>query len=489
MVVRSQQSSYFQAQNTMPSLFEISPEQQSNSTASSKTPPILIFLIVLFVPIILSYELITVKETYVFSITLAAIGGLVIFARPFWGLILFIMLLYIRPEESIQEIQGVRLPFIISVTTLLSTLAHKLVNRENIQKSPLNLLIFGFTLVAIISSFQSYIFDTALTDLSKNAILVFLVINLVDTPNKFKIFSQFLISLTGYLAFYSIYLYQTGNALVRGNEFQALATGIFADPNDLSATIVAGLGMSLFQIRSQQKSIKYFNLALSILFFVAIILTNSRGGLLATILTISIFIYQTSQNKKISIFTIILSSLLIIVSLGGRIVNFDSNEASANSRFWYWTTGIESFIQKPFLGIGYGGFLGINDGMTAHNSFVLCFTETGIIGYFFWMGCILYNLSISNTKNKKNDYISNNSEILALSGAKLALTGYLLAVFWISRTYSTNLYILIPLPTAYYISHTQKNSKSPPPPINPLRILSICISSIIIIYIIAILKR
>ncbi|MBB6053164.1 O-antigen ligase family protein [Armatimonas rosea] len=473
----------------MPSLFETAPAQQSDPTNPSKTPPILIFLIVLVVPIILSYELITVKETYVFSITLAAIGGLVIFARPFWGLILFVMLLYIRPEESIQEIQGIRLPFIISVTTLLSALIHKLVNREKIQNSPLNFFIVGFSFFAIASSMQSNQLELAMTDISKNAILVLLIINLVNTPKKFRIFSQFLILLTGYLATYSIYLYQTGSVLVRDNEFQALATGIFSDPNDLSATIVAGLGMSLFQTRSDQKSVKFINFVLSILFFFAITLTNSRGGLLATILTINMFIYQTSQNKKISIIIIIMSSLLILASLGGRIVNFDSTEASANSRFWFWSTGIEVFIQRPLLGIGYGGFPDINGGMTAHNSFVLCFTETGLIGYFFWVGCILYNLTISISKNPKKDYTSNNSETLSLAGSKLALSGYLIAIFWISRTYISNFYILMSMPTAYYISHTQVNTTHKSHTIKPLNIISICIISIITIYIIAIIKR
>jgi putative inorganic carbon (hco3(-)) transporter len=474
----------------MPSLLEPSSTQQASTTNPSKTPPLLIFLIALIIPIILSYELITVKESFVFAITLATIGGLIIFARPFWGLILFIALLYIRPEESIQEIQGVRLPFIISIITLVSTLIHKLVNNERLVKSQLNLLITGFALCVVISAFQTYNIESAFLDMSKNAILVLLIINLVDSPGKYRIFYNSLTSMTGFIAIYSMYLYLTGNVIIRGNQFQSIGTGIFADPNDLSATIVAGLGMTLFQMRSNRRSVQIFNFVLSIIFFIAIIFTNSRGGLLAALCAFCIFIYQTSLKKKVAIIVIILVPLLIIASLGGRITNFDSNEASANSRFWFWTNGIESFIQKPLLGIGYNGFGNINAGMTAHNSFVLCFTETGILGYFFWISSIVYSLTASCFRDTKKDYISKNSEVLLFPGSKLALIGYLLAVIWISRTYTSNLYILIASPAAYYLSHNKSdNTNSEQHKINIFRILSICVISIIALYIIAIMKR
>ena len=68
-----------------------------------------------------------------------------------------------------------------------------------------------------------------------------------------------------------------------------------------------------------------------------------------------------------------------------RMTTFDSTEASANMRFWYWSFGVELLFQHPIFGAGYGQFLELNHGMLAHNSFVQCFAELGLVGYFFWI--------------------------------------------------------------------------------------------------------
>ena len=67
------------------------------------------------------------------------------------------------------------------------------------------------------------------------------MINLVTTPDKYRVFVSAMLLFTFYLACYSIYLYFTGSALKQQDFQRSQATGIFGDPNDLAATIVGYL--------------------------------------------------------------------------------------------------------------------------------------------------------------------------------------------------------------------------------------------------------
>ena len=49
-----------------------------------------------------------------------------------------------------------------------------------------------------------------------------------------------------------------------------------------------------------------------------------------------------------------------------------------------WSAGLGMFRQQPFFGVGYNMFTDHNE-ITAHNSFVLCFAELGLFGYFIWL--------------------------------------------------------------------------------------------------------
>jgi putative inorganic carbon (hco3(-)) transporter len=452
----------------------------------AKPPILLVVAILLLIPGVLSYELVTGQDSHVIAMLIAAIGGLVIIARPFWGLIFFTSLLYIRPEESITAIQGLRLPLIVSLVTIISVFFQKLLKKEPLVKTPLNIMIIGFGIAVILSAIQRGVIDVAALDVSRLVILVFLVLNLVKSPKEYKIFSIAIILLTGYVSIYSIYLYTIGGALLDHGEFRSQATGIFSDPNDLAGTIVAGLGMSLFQARAETKKLRLFYIIMSILFIYSIILTNSRGGLLSLILVLGCYIY-ISVPKKIYSITILVVMSMIFLLKGGRSTNFDATEESANSRFWFWSTGVEELVHRPLFGVGYGGFPEINGGMTAHNSFVLCFGETGLVGYFFWLGCLYYSLGYFLPKNKKN--IMTEKDKLEILGNKLALCGFLFSAFWISRTYIPVLYLLISLPIAKEISCGSYQYKKFLPKRDYINIIVINILSILLIYIIAIKYR
>ncbi len=445
----------------MASFYETSVPQTVGETSSAapRQSIFLTLLLALLVPAILAYALVSGNETQVVALVLASLGGLVIIARPFWGLMLFIGLLYTRPEESIPALAGAHLLLIISLVTLVALVFQKLLRREPIVKTPLNGMIIGFGVAVVLSSFVSGTTSAAVQDIGRLVILVLLILNLAASPERYRALVTAVLLFTGYLAAYSIYLYFTGGALVQnGTLLRSQATGIFSDPNDLAATIVAGLGLTLVRMRQASGLFaRLLYLAAAGVMIAAILLTESRGGMIALLAVLGIFVFQSSRNKPLAVCLAVVMALGLLAFKSGHMTNFDSGEDSANSRFWFWSNGLEQLIHRPLLGVGYGGFPDVNDGMTAHNSFVLCFTETGLLGYFSWIGCLYYAFSKGGSAEDTETAGSRVNTRWDALGAQLALVGYLAASFWLSHTYSPILYVLLSLPVAQRLTSIPKD--------------------------------
>jgi len=188
--------------------------------------------------------------------------------------------------------------------------------------------------------------------------------------------------------------------------------------------------------------------------------------LLALIVVIAAFLLVFTRGKIGALFLALVIAVGMIKFGPSRLSKIDRDEESANSRLVFWANGVDQLVQHPLTGVGYGNFYNFNGGMTAHNSFVLCFAELGLPGYFCWLGCLYYcfqgvpkrreaeketskealkKLSFEDKPERDNNFYDRN-------GARLALVGYLAAAFWLSRTYVPNLYLLIGLCVAQQMS-------------------------------------
>lgn len=465
---------------------------KSSDLNSAKVSPLAILFFTVFVPMLVTYVMATGNEFRQAAVFVSLIIGGVILARPFWGLLLFIALVYVRPEESLTELQGLRIPLLVSITTLVATIFQKLISRERFIFTPLGGMMIGFGITAVISGAFIGMGSVAAQDIGRLVILVLLMLNLVSDQKRYQQIAGTILLFTAYLAVYSIYLYYSGGGLNDEGGLRSKATGIFSDPNDIAGTIVAGLALALFRIRSSSAVWRYFYVALSLIIVYAIFLTHSRGGLLAFLLVISAYLVMSFRPEKAALLAVLFAPLILLGFASGRMSNFDTSDASANSRFWFWTNGVEHFIQKPLLGVGYKGFTDINEGMTAHNSFVLCFTELGFLGYFFWIGCFflvfrkLHPAVIPSMEKKEH---------VELIATQVGVAGFMMASFWISRTYVAVLYLLICLPVIIKrIINERNHSSDKENSLNidireKIKIITICIFSIMAIYMLAMRLR
>jgi O-antigen ligase len=173
------------------------------------------------------------------------------------------------------------------------------------------------------------------------------------------------------------------------------------------------------------------------------------------------------RRKTLAVALALVLSGVLLVAAPSRMTEFDSAETSANERFLFWKFGFNQLRAYPLTGVGFRRFTEVNPRRkTSHNSFVQCFSELGLPGYFFWMGCLYYafrqrpgkvppdQLPLLNPEQQRESPDRPVPPALAeavatdVIGARLGLMGFLVAVFWLSRTYVENTWLFIALTVA-----------------------------------------
>jgi len=114
-------------------------------------------------------------------------------------------------------------------------------------------------------------------------------------------------------------------------------------------------------------------------------LTHSRGGLIALAA-----IALMAARKKLG--TTASTALAAVLILGMIALDFTGGRgisaADGADRLEAWANGLEMFKSAPLFGIGFNGFTDSYE-ITAHNSFVLCLAELGLLGSTLWMALLV----------------------------------------------------------------------------------------------------
>ncbi|MDQ5897803.1 MAG: hypothetical protein QG612_1889, partial [Pseudomonadota bacterium] len=218
--------------------------------------------------------------------------------------------------------------------------------------------------------------------------------------------------------------------------------GFLSDPNDFSQALVMCLPL-LFVLWRQRAWIRNLLLVVApgAVMMYAIVLSQSRGALLGVASLLFFIVRDWLGTTR----TAILGGAAAVLFLGASAVGgrgFSSQEQSAGERIEAWAVGLELLKWRPLWGAGYGNFLDHHN-LTAHNSFVLCFAELGLMGYFLWIGMIVLTYKSLSTTVELLPLRSPHRQMAVLM--RNALVGFLVCAWFLSRTYQPVLYFLLAL--------------------------------------------
>lgn len=193
-----------------------------------------------------------------------------------------------------------------------------------------------------------------------------------------------------------------------------------------------GLGMFIIGIRlfinSPTLGLKLFNASLLIIISYRAVITFSRGGVIAGVLCIAIFLYfyyvqakSQVRNQVLGVFVLFVGALALAWMISsnqssGLVEKRYANENAAGIKKEDVTTGrtelfmneIEGFISNPFVGIGSSRAKDQRieedgQGVTSHNEISRTLAEHGIFGVIILVILIFKPLNM-RANNRQNYY-------------------------------------------------------------------------------------
>jgi putative inorganic carbon (hco3(-)) transporter len=310
--------------------------------------------------------------------------------QPYFYLLIYIVVLYIRPQEYVDFFVGKPLvPVSLMAATVLWMVGQK--KRFDV---PQHGLMLGLTACIFLSVlFTGWLTGalTALTDFLPTLLLFYIVSTSTTSLKRLQALAIVMTAVCVVIAFHGMGQIEdefgvgwTGAEMI---EERITYLGFLNDPNDLSMAFLMVLPLTLYVALVGRFWLLRMAAYASIgVILYGVFLCNSRGSLLG--IAAMLFAYAVRRFgwlRSTVVAPMLLVPLLLLAP--SRVSEMSADEASAAGRWDAWFEGFEMLRSRPLFGVGKGLFTDHN-GLTAHNSFVLSFAETGLVGYFFWFSIL-----------------------------------------------------------------------------------------------------
>ncbi len=377
--------------------------------------------------------------------------AVIVFFKPFYGLILYILLVYFTPQSFFPYLQKLRIMLLLAGLILLVFFTHKVFNRKSVsfistRHGLLMLILLILVPLSIISNGQLVEAWDGFYSFLTVFLLFFIVANLTEDFDQFRkvcwtiVFCIVALAANGLIMAFRGYDL-VGNTPTQDGRISWMRFSHFGDPNDFALAINAAFPFVLINMFEKNVGLikKLILLIIACFFVTAIYYTNSRGGFIALLVMLALFAYKKWGLLKGSFIGIVFLALAMVIA-PNRMADVSPYGSSASGRVYAWIAGLVMLKARPVFGVGYGNFT-LHHGLAAHSAFIQCMAELGLVGYFVWLA------SIYSSYTGLRD-VGRNAPAIQVKYARiiqLSLTGVLVSAIFLSQAYSPVLYIALAL--------------------------------------------
>ncbi|MBN8730685.1 MAG: O-antigen ligase family protein [Acidobacteria bacterium] len=391
--------------------------------------------------------------------------------------LLFIAVSYLTPAEMAPGLAPYRIGLILAGLTALASTINLLGGMYSFQAFQVYaaIMFLGATMLSLMATGWLGGAVVAVVSFAPAvAAMVFVGVN-VNTMRRIKLLALLLIGLSLFLTIQGAMGYYLG---YREEELivkqwasmeeestgvpslrRMRAFGFLADPNDLAQqfTVVMPFVLAFWRKRAPIRNLLLVMIPMVLLMW-GIYMTGSRGAIVG--LTVLIFLLAREKLKWIGagLTTAVGAVGLLGLSFGGGR-SLSMQEGSAGGRAEAWGTGLAELIGHPIFGVGYTRFTEYHT-ITAHNMFVLCMTETGMLGYLLFM--LMLTIGLLELHRLCHAKVENEEEQERVRWAKalfISIICFLATGWFLSRTYAPSLYVYLGMGVA--LAEMDRRSRKP----------------------------
>jgi O-antigen ligase len=379
------------------------------------------------------------------------------------ALLTYILIIFIRPMEWVGALYGLPILDAVVGVAILAWICTSEDRKWKFNDAPHNWLMVGlFVAVQMSHVRHTYLaaFIASFQEFGKLVIIYLLISSLANSTRRIRQIIFLMVVGCVFMSIHGILQAHTGSGfggwkpMLDDGYVRVRAMGFFHDPNDLALMLVAVLPFLLATVLNPQAKGQYRvgSVLAGIPIIYCIFLTHSRGGWVSLAVMIASFAGVRLMSRGKSQAAVMLALVLCLVAVvvaPGRMGNYSPGGNSSRGRWAAWGYGLNMLKSNPVFGSGYSRYTEFSDdSRVAHNSFVHCYGELGLFGYFFWFGLIfacLYDGYVLMTRYPHGPDGENNEFGELARSLVPALLAFLAAAFFLSRTYVYPLYIFFGL--------------------------------------------
>ncbi|MCW8879472.1 MAG: O-antigen ligase family protein [Kangiellaceae bacterium] len=399
--------------------------------------------------------------------------------NPSWYLICLIAFVFVdlvKPQDFIPGIRIFSLPMLL---TLSLTFIFIIENKQYLKQDRGYTLFILFWLSASVSILYAYnnraTYGASMMIMWIGLSFVFPLAAILNTKEKLeKFFTAWLIA----NVVLALIVIKNGG---RG------PGGYMRDENDVCLALVMALPFAYFSlfIDGITKGQKFLRCCFGVIILVAILATNSRGGLVGLVAVVGMFTLFSKRPVKNG-----MTMLLIAAIVGGTVLSMlpeeyiddmsgitDTEDSTADERLWSWSIGWVMYLENPVFGLGAANYPWTNHfyyqlspmwepgrrfmgGRAAHSVYFTVLPELGTIGsvIFFSLIKLTYN-RCRDAKNALRDHLENpeyKKFYLLFNSLVCSLVGFLVCGAFISVLYYPFFWYLLGITLVSYSIFNKK---------------------------------
>jgi putative inorganic carbon (hco3(-)) transporter len=413
---------------------------------------------------------------------------------------LFILLnavLFIRPGEIFADLEGYQLyePVILACLAASFPEVVRLLSPASLARQPITVCVVGL-LPAILLSHLSHanLWGARMDGFEFFKLVVYYVLLLanVSTPARLRQFFVWLVLLVSAMTTLSVLQHHhiveipslteieertyldTGEVITSP---RLVGSGVFHDPNDLCLILLTATWVCLYGFTSRfaGSGLRILWLLPVGLFGYALLLTQSRGGFLAVLGgALALIVSRYGWRKSLLPAAVILPLLWLLFSGRATEINVGNYNDTSQQRIHFWSAALVIMRQAPVFGIGMNELEG-QIGAVAHNGFVQCYVELGLVGGTLFFGCFaaagwslirlsrdcgLQNAECGMKKRNPNSALRTPQSALRIPNSALSfatfnpfalaiVASYATGMMSLSRSYTLTTYVVLGLAATY----------------------------------------